>query len=128
MLSRRLLGSYLLAWLTASAVLLAGAPSQVPAPAASSSANQAADFVQRYCVSGHNARLRTAGLALDGLNASEPAARPDVWEKVIRKLRSRTMPPVGSQRPDDAAYETIAAWLETSLDRAAAARPDPSRP
>jgi hypothetical protein len=125
---RRLLGGYVLAWLTGSAVLLAGAPAQTPASAPSASDTRAADFVRRYCVSCHNARLRTGGLVLDGLDAKTPTTHPEVWEKVIRKLRSRTMPPLGSPRPDDGAYEAVATSLELSLDRAAAARPNPSRP
>ena len=125
---RRLLGGYVLAWLTGSVVLLAGTPPQTPAPAASPSDTRSAEFVRRYCVSCHNARLRTAGLVLDGLDAGRPTTHPEVWEKVIRKLRSRTMPPLGSKRPDDAAYDAVATSLEVSLDRAAAAQPNPSRP
>ena len=52
---------------------------------------------------------------------------PDVWEKVVRKLRARQMPPVGKERPDDATYDAVIASLETSLDRAAAAHPNPGR-
>ena len=53
---------------------------------------------------------------------------PDVWEKVVRKLRARQMPPVGQKdRPDDATYDAVIAYLETSLDRAAAAHPNPGR-
>ena len=44
------------------------------------------------------------------------------------KLRSRAMPPPGSRRPDNATYDAVAAWLETELDRAAAAHPNPGRP
>jgi hypothetical protein len=125
---RRLVGSSVLAWLTGGALLLAGAPSQAPASAAPHAETSSADFVRRYCVSCHNGRLRTAGLVLDGLDASDPTTRPDVWEKVIRKLRSRTMPPIGSPRPDAAAYDAVATHLETALDRLAAVKPNPSRP
>ena len=55
------------------------------------------------------------------------AKHPDVWEKVVRKLRARQMPPVGKERPDDATYDRVTALLETSLDRAAAAHPNPGR-
>ena len=59
--------------------------------------------------------------------AREPRENPDVWEKVVRKLRARQMPPVGKERPDDATYDAVIASLETSLDRAAAAQPNPGR-
>ena len=98
-----------------------------PAPAGAVAADTAA-VVERYCLACHNRRLRTAGLALDELDAAHPEARPEVWERVVGRLRTRTMPPVPRPRPDEAAYEAAAGWLETALDRAAAARPDPGRP
>ena len=52
----------------------------------------------------------------------------EAWEKVIVKLRSRAMPPPGIRRPDNAAYDAVAGWLETELDRAAASHPNPGRP
>ena len=84
--------------------------------------------LRRYCVSCHNGRLRTGGFSLEDLDVANPAARPDAWEKVIQKLRSRSMPPAQSPRPDEATYDSLATWLEGSLDRAAAARPNPARP
>jgi len=74
-----------------------------------------------YCVSCHNQRLKTAGLALDTLDASQPAANAEVWERVIAKLRAGSMPPAGRPRPDAATYRTLATWLETEIDRAWAA-------
>lgn len=129
---RRRHGSHVPAWLAASAVALAfGAASHAQAPAATPQPSSTADHkavLQRYCVTCHNERLRTAGVALDQLDVAHPEARPDVWEKVIQKLRSRTMPPVERPRPDEATYDGLALSLETSLDRAAAARPNPARP
>jgi hypothetical protein len=84
--------------------------------------------MRRYCITCHSERLRTAGLSLEGLDVANPAASPEAWEKVIQKLRSRTMPPAQSPRPDEATYDSLATWLEGALDRAAAARPNPSRP
>ena len=81
--------------------------------------------LNRYCVSCHNEKLRTAGLALDAIDAGNVAAGAETWEKVVRKLRSRAMPPASSPRPDDATYDTVAAQLERDLDRLAAARPNP---
>jgi len=133
---RRRGGSYALVWLAATAVPIAfGTASHAQAPAGTPPAAAApaagADHkavLQRYCVTCHNERLRTAGVALDGLDVAHPEARPDVWEKVIQKLRSRTMPPIERPRPDDTTYDRLALSLETSLDRAAVARPNPARP
>ena len=52
--------------------------------------------LKRYCVGCHNERLQTGGLALDILDASNPAEAPEVWERVIAKLRAGSMPPPGS--------------------------------
>ena len=53
------------------------------------------------------------------------SAKPELWEKVVRKLRSSSMPPAGAPRPDKATYDSVATFLETELDRAAAAKPNP---
>jgi mono/diheme cytochrome c family protein len=94
-------------------------------PPSSSTAHRA--VVNQYCVSCHNDRLKTGGLALDAIVADEPSQHPDVWEKVVRKMRARQMPPVGMRRPDEATYDAAIASLEISLDRAAAAQPNPGR-
>lgn len=86
-----------------------------------------APFVARYCVACHNNAERTAGLALDVLAREAPARNPREWERVVRKLRSRQMPPQGRPRPDERTYEAAAAGLEAELDRAAASQPDPGR-
>jgi hypothetical protein len=65
---------------------------------------------------------------LDQMDVASVSAGAEIWEKVVRKLRSRAMPPVGLPRPDDAAYDSFATYLETELDRAAVARPNPGRP
>jgi mono/diheme cytochrome c family protein len=83
--------------------------------------------LNRYCVTCHNARLKTAGLALDTLQSGDAPANAAAWEKVIRKLRGGTMPPQGSPRPDAATYHALAASLETQIDEAAKSRPRPGR-
>jgi hypothetical protein len=80
-----------------------------------------------YCITCHNQRLRTAGLALDSLDVTTPGANPEVWERVIEKLRARAMPPPGLPRPDPATYQAVAGWLETEIDRAWTANPHPGR-
>ena len=109
-----------------------------PAAKASNTANaagasNAADAVRlqqtigRYCVACHNDRLRTAGLTLAGLDLAQVGAQAEIWEKVVTKLRTRTMPPVGRPRPAPATYDALAGWLESEIDRHAAAHPDPGR-
>jgi hypothetical protein len=73
----------------------------------------------------HNARLKTAGLVIDPADVTRVSANPELWEKVIRKLRSAAMPPAGSPRPDKTTYDAVATFLESELDRAAAAKPNP---
>jgi hypothetical protein len=85
------------------------------------------DVINRYCVSCHNDRTKKGGLALDTVASHEVGENPDVWEKVLRKVRARQMPPAGMPRPDEGTYEAAIVSLETSLDRAAAAQPNPGR-
>ena len=83
--------------------------------------------VNRYCVSCHSERLKTGGLSLEKVAASDVDRNADVWEKVLRKMRARQMPPIGMPRPDEATYDAAITSLESSLDRAAAAAPNPGR-
>jgi len=83
--------------------------------------------LDRYCVTCHNSRTRTGGLALDTLDVTRVAADAETWEKVVRKIRGRMMPPPGLPRPDDATYDALSAHLEEALDRAVVARPNPGR-
>src|SRR5262245_2837526 len=84
-------------------------------------------FLKQYCVTCHNQRLRTQGLALDTLDLRQVVSNAVIWEKVIRKLRTGAMPPAGARRPEQKASDQLASWLETEIDRAAAARPNPGR-
>jgi uncharacterized protein DUF1592/uncharacterized protein DUF1588/uncharacterized protein DUF1585/uncharacterized protein DUF1587/uncharacterized protein DUF1595 len=84
-------------------------------------------FVTRYCASCHNDRLKRGSLTLDAAVAQDVGRSPEIWEKVLRKIRARQMPPVGMPRPDEAVYNAETAALESELDRAAAASPNPGR-
>src|SRR5262245_35575531 len=84
-------------------------------------------FLDRYCATCHNDRLKTGGLSLEHVEVSRPDAQPEVWEKVVRKLRSGVMPPPNMLQPPKADRLTLATWLETSLDAASAANPNPGR-
>ena len=79
-------------------------------------------LLDKYCVTCHNQRLKTAGLMLD---QAEPD--PQTWEKVLRKLRAREMPPSNSPRPDDSTYTAVSGQIEKLLDENAAAHPNPGR-
>ena len=85
------------------------------------------ELLDRYCVTCHNARLQTAGLALDRVDLAQVAVNAEVLEKVVHKLRTGQMPPEGRPRPDDAVVDAFATSLETALDRAAVDRPNPGR-
>jgi hypothetical protein len=84
--------------------------------------------LDRYCVTCHNQRLKTGGLALDALDLTHPSEHAEVWEKVVRKIRTGAMPPVGRPRPDKSLAESVTSWLEAELDRAALEHPNPGRP
>ena len=98
---------------------------QLSAPAASSDSRATID---KYCVTCHNQRLKTGNLALDAPELTNVAAHADVWEKVIRKVRAGMMPPAGLPRPDAASRNALVASLESTLDAAARANPNPGRP
>ena len=85
------------------------------------------NVVNRYCVSCHNDSVKSGGLALNTVAAHDVDRDPEVWEKVLRKVRAHQMPPVGMPRPDKATYDAAVLSLETALDRAAAAHPNPGR-
>ena len=97
------------------------------AAASASSGPDAALVLRRYCVSCHNDRMKTGGLALDTLNPAQVAGHEQTWEKVVRKLRAGSMPAAGRPRPTPAEYEQVATSLEKSLDAAATANPNPGR-
>ena len=84
-------------------------------------------LLDQYCVGCHNERAKSGGLALDTVDVDHVAADVAVWEKAVRKLRARAMPPAGRARPDDEAYTAFIDYLEASLDRVAAAAPNPGR-
>src|SRR5262249_43142027 len=96
------------------------------APAAPVAQSAQAAVVQRYCVSCHSRARHSGNVVLEQLNF-QAAASAETLERMVRKLRSGTMPPPGSPRPDPASYERLRTFLETSVDRAAAEHPNPGR-
>jgi Protein of unknown function (DUF1592)/Protein of unknown function (DUF1588)/Protein of unknown function (DUF1585)/Protein of unknown function (DUF1595)/Protein of unknown function (DUF1587)/Planctomycete cytochrome C len=84
-------------------------------------------FVNLYCVECHNGDDKTAGLDLESLSLENLDQHSQVWEKVVRRLVARQMPPEGALRPKGSAYESAVSRIAGSLDRAAAERPNPGR-
>jgi hypothetical protein len=84
--------------------------------------------LNRYCFTCHNEKVKTAGLGLDKMDLANVPAGAEIWERVIRKLRTNAMPPAGAPRPDKATNDSLASYLETSIDRAAANKPNPGTP
>ena len=117
-------------WIVSLSAALPGAQAPQSAPARTALAAGTIDrsVVDKYCVTCHNQRLKTGGLALDSSELTNVAAHADVWEKVIRKVEAGMMPPAGVPRPDAATKKALVAGLEGALDRAAKTSPNPGRP
>jgi len=102
------------------------AAQQPAAPASPGSAHRAT--VTRYCATCHNERTKAGGLALDTMDFEHVPAGAAVWEKSLKKIRVGMMPPPSAPQPDAAARGSLVSWLTTTLDAAAAAKPNPGRP
>src|SRR5215470_6837370 len=89
---------------------------------------QTKSTIDQYCVTCHNARLKTGGLVLETTALDRVAEDPTTWEKVVRKVRLGVMPPLGARRPDRATYDHTISWLEGELDAPVATHPHPGRP
>ncbi|MBM3772009.1 MAG: DUF1587 domain-containing protein [Acidimicrobiia bacterium] len=114
-----------------SAVVDAAGSPAVPSTAVQPGTPDAGQYrpvLQKYCITCHSDQLRTAGISLQGLDPGAVQGHGEVWEKVLARLRARTMPPAGRPRPDEATYQDFAASLEATLDRAVAADPNPIGP
>jgi hypothetical protein len=110
-----------LGWLGTSAASMR--PSQAESSKARSPASVQRTLLDKYCVTCHNERVKTAGLMLDSLDLEHMGPQADVWEKVVRKLQLGAMPPRGVPRPGKAEYESLLSWLEASLDQQNAEAP-----
>jgi mono/diheme cytochrome c family protein len=86
--------------------------------------------LDRYCVGCHNQRVKDppGQITLDNADLSRITEDPEKWERVVRRLRAGTMPPQPARRPDAATYDRVASFVESELDRAASAAPNPGRP
>jgi mono/diheme cytochrome c family protein len=100
---------------------------QTPARAVASTEDYR-PLLTQYCVTCHNAKTKTGGLELDAADLSQVGHDPELWEKVIKKLRAGMMPPLGMPSPGAETRKAFVGWLETRLDQASAASPNPGRP
>jgi hypothetical protein len=125
------------AWLASATLVLTGAlvatlngAQTVPAPRVRPATSPVPDaaFLKQYCLGCHNDRARMGNLSLASLDPVNVDGHVDVWEKVVRKVRTGMMPPETAPKPAAAARASFASALETQLDRAALARPDPGMP
>jgi Protein of unknown function (DUF1592)/Protein of unknown function (DUF1588)/Protein of unknown function (DUF1585)/Protein of unknown function (DUF1595)/Protein of unknown function (DUF1587) len=83
--------------------------------------------VNNYCIGCHNSKVKAGSFVLDSILSAPVAQHSEEWEKVVRKLRVRHMPPIGLPRPDEKTYEAVIASLAAQLDSVAAAHPNPGR-
>ncbi len=83
--------------------------------------------VDQYCIGCHDSETRKGRLDLETMLSEDVSRHTAVWEKVVRKLRARQMPPIGRRRPTGRVYDELVSSLEQSLDSAAAKSPDPGR-
>jgi hypothetical protein len=96
-------------------------------PCAAAEPRRAPAAVRDYCVSCHDGEMKKGGLDLDILLTDEVPAHAAVWEKAIRKMQARQMPPIGKKRPDEATYNSTVAQLAKLLDADAVRHPNPGR-
>ena len=101
----------LVAALTVAGILAAAPTSQTQDPAGANLAT-----VKQYCVGCHNDRAKKGGASFQGITAESVANNPELFEKAVRKLRGRVMPPPGARQPEGKAVDSLVAWLEASLD------------
>jgi mono/diheme cytochrome c family protein len=110
--------------LLAPLIILAGA---VPAAARSAEAPAAGHWqlIEQRCEKCHNSEDWAGGVAFDTMSPDDIAADAETWEKAVRKLRGRLMPPPGNPQPDQHTIDDFVSWMEGELDAAAAKHPSP---
>src|ERR1051326_731454 len=98
-----------------------------PARSSTGAGSPVTAVVNEYCVSCHDSEVKKGDLDLDSISNQDVTRHSDAWERVVRKLCARQMPPAGKKRPDERLYEATVAELTSALDRAAAQHPNPGR-
>ncbi|HXT41476.1 MAG TPA: DUF1587 domain-containing protein, partial [Candidatus Angelobacter sp.] len=103
-----------------------GSPPQ-HALASSPVSSPVSSMVNQYCVDCHDTEMKKGGLDLDSILGDDVTQHSEVWEKVVRKLRTRQMPPMEKRRPDENTYDKVVTRLSDALNSAAVAHPNPGR-
>jgi len=85
-------------------------------------------LIEDHCVACHNRKSKTAGVSLEDIGFSNIGNNAEVWEKVLRKVRTGQMPPASAPKPGAPEVTAFGAWLEGALDRASRLNPNPGRP
>src|SRR5437016_5968809 len=106
------------------------APAQnAPAPnTLSPAATASRATLDRFCIACHRGPNAVAGLHLDTFDTASFETNGATWEKMLRKLRNREMPPADMRRPDEATYNALVEYIETGRDHLAEVKPNPGRP
>ena len=100
------------------AIGLAGVLTAAPAShRRQASADAQLATIKQYCSGCHNDKAKIGGVSFEGITAASIAKDPELFEKAVRKLRGRVMPPPGAKQPDGKAVDSLVAWLEDSLDK-----------
>src|SRR5262245_11536093 len=102
-------------------------PNSTQPVAAQTSKSAERALLDRYCVTCHNDKLKTGGLALDTADLTKLGDQTEIWERVVYKIQGGMMPPVGRPRPDAASFDALVSYLKTGLDAHATAHPNPGR-
>ncbi len=89
--------------------------------------NETAKVLKKYCYDCHDREVQKGSLNLEALVGVRVDENGDAWEKVIRKVNSRQMPPIGKPRPNEKTYHEVIGELATALDIIAAKNPNPGR-
>ena len=108
-------------------MMASAADSQAVQPSSELVALSVKSMVNQYCVSCHDADVRKGGLNLERISLDDVTQHSDEWEKVVRKMRARQMPPIGKERPTGETYDEVVGKITSTLDRAAAKNPNPGR-
>ena len=116
-------------WAVLAALEFGAGPAQAAAPAKprGDALGFAVSFVDQNCIDCHQTGTAKGDLILDAAEANIPANDPEKWERVVRKLRHRQMPPPGEPRADEPAYDRMVAHLESLLDSSSTKKPNPGR-
>src|SRR5438132_10923016 len=115
-MGKRFLCGALLVLISASVPLQTRAQNaQTPVAAGAEGTDPHRAMLSTYCFTCHNSRAKAGGLALDSLNLQTPEDNAQIWEKALRKLRGRLMPPPGNKQPAQPHIDSFVTWMEKTL-------------